>query len=83
MTASTVRAEEEAFFSLLARSPRLVAKHVPNPNALTGERLQWLQSTHGIEPDTVEAVLGIQIPSAVIETYLMAMDAHREASRAS
>ncbi len=68
------------FARVLEKAPAIIRK-VVGKRGLTGDTLAILHHTHGIDPETVSAV--IEVPSAVSAEYHAVMELERERSRAS
>ncbi len=75
--ARIIKAEEQTYFDLCEKAPRIVTKFIKK-HGLTGESLCKLHHTHGYDPTSVEAVLGRCLPSALHDQYQEAYAEHRK-----
>lgn len=75
--AGIIRREEERYIKLLERAPKIVKKWFAK-REITGESLAALHHTHGIDPTTVEDVLGRDLESRLHDDYVTAWKRHKQ-----
>lgn len=76
---ATIRAEEERAFDLAASASDLVPKIIAK-RGMSGDTLAFLHHTHGLDPETVAAI--VTVPVSLLASYHEVMERERARSRA-
>ena len=72
-----IRSEEEKALACIKANEARVRKLFPDLAAVTGAALARLHHTHGCDPETVQAILGVDLSVSVKEEYAQLWEQHR------